>query len=201
MIRTQMVVVLVNFLTANTCKVNSPFISSSSSSEEEEAVQREPDRGRKGPCRALAKHANTGFELGWKEKIQTVQKPALYGVSIINKNFHITQYSSPWDMFDIFFSPEMFKLIQKETNRYAGQQINKKKQEGPLKPKPVCAQCNSLITRNKKIIFDNHAYKRVTQVISVELLEFASDYLYPIHSFCWNVSGYVLRVIDNVLSE
>ena len=57
---------------SNTCKVNSPFISSSSGSEEEEVVQREPDRARKISCRALPKHANTDFELGWKEKIQTV---------------------------------------------------------------------------------------------------------------------------------
>jgi len=33
----------------------------------------------------------------------------------------------------------MFKLIQKETNRYAEQQINKKKQEGSLSPKSVFA--------------------------------------------------------------
>jgi len=33
--------------------------------------------------------------------------------------FHITQDSSPWDIFEIFFSPKMFKLIQKETNQYA----------------------------------------------------------------------------------
>jgi hypothetical protein len=56
----------------------------------------------------------------------------------------MTQYSSSWDMFEIFFSPEMFKHIQKETNRYATQQINKKKQEGPLKSKPVCAQWNTV---------------------------------------------------------
>jgi hypothetical protein len=37
----------------------------------------------------------------------------------------------------------MFKLIQKETNRYATQQINIKKQEGSLKPKSVFAQWNT----------------------------------------------------------
>jgi hypothetical protein len=36
------------------------------------------------------------------------------------------------------------KLIQKETNWYANQQINKKKQEGPLKPKSVFAQWNAV---------------------------------------------------------
>jgi hypothetical protein len=67
------------------------------------------------------------FELGWKEQIQLVQKPAFCGVPGINKKFNITQDSSPWDIFEIFFSPEMFKRRQKETNRYAKQQINKKK--------------------------------------------------------------------------
>ena len=62
------------------CKVNSPFSSSSSSSKEEEVVQPEPDRGRKRTRRALPKHANTDFELGWKGQIQTVQKPAFSGV-------------------------------------------------------------------------------------------------------------------------
>jgi hypothetical protein len=92
-------------------------------------------------------------------------------------------------MFVIFFSPEMFKVIQKETNQYATQQINNKKEEGPLNPKSVCAQWNSLITRNKKILFGNHTHERVTQVISAGLLEFASIYLYPICRYCWNVSG------------
>jgi len=45
-----------------------------------------------------------------------VQKPAFSRVSGINKNFHITQDSSPWDKLEIFFSPEMLKLIQQETN-------------------------------------------------------------------------------------
>jgi hypothetical protein len=45
-----------------------------------------------------------------------VQKPAFCRVSGINTNFDITQDSSPWHIFEIFFSPEMFRLIQKETN-------------------------------------------------------------------------------------
>jgi hypothetical protein len=32
--------------------------------------------------------------------------------------FHITQDSSPWDIFEIFFRRKMFKFIQKETNQY-----------------------------------------------------------------------------------
>ena len=124
------------------CEVNSP-ISNSSSSEEEKVVQPEPDRGRKRTCRAIPKRANIDFEFGWKEQIQTFQKPASSGVPGINKNYCITQDSSPWDIFEIFFSPEMFKVIQKETNRHATQQIHKKKQEGSLKPKSVFAQWNT----------------------------------------------------------
>jgi len=41
--------------------------------------------------RALPKRANTDFELGWKEQIQTIQKPAFSGVPGLNKNFQITQ--------------------------------------------------------------------------------------------------------------
>jgi len=81
---------------SNTCTVNSPF---SSSSEELEVVQPEPHRGTKRIRRALPKCANTDFELGWKEQIQTVRKPAFSGVPGINKNFQITQDSSPWDIF------------------------------------------------------------------------------------------------------
>jgi hypothetical protein len=109
---------------SDTCDVNSPF---SSTSEEEEVFQLEPDRDRKRIRRAIPKRANTDFEFGWKET-QTVQKPAFSRVPGINKNFHIIQDSSPCDIFQIFvfFSPEMFKRIQKNTNRYAQQQINKK---------------------------------------------------------------------------
>jgi hypothetical protein len=112
---------------SDTCEVHSLFTSSSSSnSKEEEVVQPEPDRGRKRTCRALPKHTNSDFELGWKEEIETVQEPAFSGVPGINKNFRITEDSSPWDIFEIFFSTEMFELIQKETNQYATQQIKKR---------------------------------------------------------------------------
>jgi len=111
---------------SDTCKVSSSFGGNSNSSEEEEeeVVQPERDRGTKRKRRTLLIRAKTDFELGWKEKIQTVQKPAFSGVPGINKNFEITQDSSPLDIFEIFFSPEMFKHIHKETNRYARQRIN-----------------------------------------------------------------------------
>jgi len=135
------------------CKVNSPFGGSSSSSDEEEVVQPEPDRGTKRKHRTLPKRANTDFELGWKEKIQAVQKPAFSGVPGINKNFQITQDSCPLDIFEIFFSPEMFKHIHKEANRYAEQQINKKKQEGSLSPKSVFALWNTVSLQEIKKFF------------------------------------------------
>ena len=132
----------------NTCEVNSPF-SSSSSSEEEEDVQPEPDRGRK----RTRKGANTDFELGWKEQIQTVQKATFSRVPGINKNLHTTQDSSPREIYETFFNPDIFKLIQKETNWNAPQQINKKKQEGPLKPKSVFAQWNRVPLQEIKKFF------------------------------------------------
>ena len=125
-------------------EVNSPFSSSSSSSKEEEVVQSEPDRGRKRTRKALPKRANTHFELGWKKQIQMVQTPAFAREPGINKNFHITQGGSHWHIFETFFCPKMFKLIQKQTNCYATQQINKKEQDGPLKPKFIFARCNTV---------------------------------------------------------
>ena len=76
----------------DTCEINSPFSSSrsssstsSSSSEEEEVIPPEPGRGRKRARRALSKRKDTDFELGWREKIQMVQKTAFSGVLGINK--------------------------------------------------------------------------------------------------------------------
>jgi hypothetical protein len=90
--------------------------------EEEETFQSEPDGGRTRTRSVIPKRANTDFELGWTEQTQMVQNPAFSRVPGINKDSHITQDSSPWNVFEIFFSPEMFKLIQ---NRYTTQQINK----------------------------------------------------------------------------
>jgi hypothetical protein len=46
----------------------------------------------------------------------------------------------------------MFKLIQTETNRYAKQQINKKKQEGSMSPKFVFALWNFAIIKHMSIL-------------------------------------------------
>ena len=187
-----MVAILVN-TDKDTCEINSPFSSSrssssssSSSSEEEEVIQPELGRGRKRIRRALPKRKDTDFELGWKEQIQMVQKPAFSGVPGINKKFSITQDSSPWEIYELFFSSEMFKHMQKETNRYAKQ---KKKLEGLLPPKSVFARWNKISLQEiKKILCNNHTHEPLTQVISAGLLDFASDYSYPICIFCWDVS-------------
>jgi hypothetical protein len=89
-------------------EANSPFSSSSSKEAEEEIVQRKPDRGSKRTCRAIPKRTNTDLELGWIEKIRKIQKAAFSGVPGINKNYQITQDSSPLDIFEIFFSTDLF---------------------------------------------------------------------------------------------
>ena len=66
---------------SDTCGVNSPFCCNSSS-KEEEVIQAEPDRRRNRTRWTLPKHANTYSELGWKEQIQTVQKPAFSGIKL-----------------------------------------------------------------------------------------------------------------------
>jgi hypothetical protein len=93
-------------------KVSSSF---SNSSKEEEVVQPDPERTEREHA-GLFLNVHIDFELGWQDQIQTVQKPAFFRVPSINKYFHITQNGSPWDIFEIFFSPKMFKLTQKETN-------------------------------------------------------------------------------------
>jgi hypothetical protein len=109
-----------------TYEANSPFSSSSSEEAEEEIVQPEPDRGRKRTRRAIPKHTNTDLELGWIEKIRKIQKPAFSGAPGINENYQITQDSSALDIFEIFFSTDLLKRVQNETNLYAAQQIKKK---------------------------------------------------------------------------
>jgi hypothetical protein len=127
MIHAQMMAVLVNLLTV-TC-VNqirqSATAAASRGRERESQNQREADTEVTGPF------LNIHFESGWEEQIQKIQKPAFSGVTWTNKNFPITQDSSPLDAFAIFFSTELFT--------HAKQQIRKKKQVGPLYPKFVFA--------------------------------------------------------------
>jgi hypothetical protein len=94
---------------SETYEANSPFSSSSSEEAvEEEIVQCKPDRVRKRTRRAIPKCANTDLELGWIETICKIQKPAFSGVPGINKNYQITQDSSPLDIFEIVFSTDLF---------------------------------------------------------------------------------------------
>jgi hypothetical protein len=108
MIRAQTMVVLVNFLTVKRTKQIHPLAAVAANRQEEEIVQPEPDRGRKRTRRAIPKRANTDLELGWIEKIRKIQKPAFCGVPGINKNYQITQDGSPLDIFEIFFSTDLF---------------------------------------------------------------------------------------------
>jgi hypothetical protein len=59
--------------------------------------------------------------------------------------------SSPMDVFNLFFDNGIIAEIQSETNRFAKQQINIRKQEGPLKPKSVYAQWREVSTHETKI--------------------------------------------------
>ena len=61
----------------------------------------------------------------------------------------------------------MFKHLQKETNRYATQQINKKKQEGFLKPKSVFAQWNTASLEEIKKLFSVIIHMSVLRKSSV----------------------------------
>jgi hypothetical protein len=126
------VVVLVNLLTATSAKLIHPSAGAAAvvAAKRRKFSNQNLTRGRNRTCKALPKCANTDSELRWKEQTRTVQKPAFSRVPGINTNVHITQDGSPWDIFEIFFSPEMFILIQTETNRYAMQQINKKPSNG-----------------------------------------------------------------------
>jgi len=180
------------------CKVSSPF---GSSSEEEEVVQPETDQGTKRKHRTLPKCANTDFDLGWKEKIQAVQKPAFSGLPAINTNFQITQDSSPLDTFEILFSPEMFKRTHKETNRYAKQQINKKKQEGSLSPKSVFVLWNTVSLQEIKKSFAIIIHMSVLHKSSLRDYWSSLPIIHPICSFCWKVTGQVPRNIDHISSR
>jgi hypothetical protein len=53
----------------------------------------------------------------------------------------------------LFFDNEILVVIEKETNRYAEQQINKKKEEGPLKPKTVHGQWKEASVQEIKLFF------------------------------------------------
>jgi hypothetical protein len=107
--------------------------------EEKGTVQSEPERGRQRSGRAIPNCSYTDLGSRCEEQIQKIQKLAFSGVTWTNKNFPVTKDSSPLDAIAKFFSTELFKHIQNETNWYAKQQIRKKKQRGPLNPKFVFA--------------------------------------------------------------
>jgi hypothetical protein len=90
-------------------------------------------------------------------------------------------------MFEIFFSTELFKGIQNETNRYATQQIKKKKQEGPLKSKSVFAQWNPVALQEIKKFPAIVIHMSVLRKSSLRDYWSLRRYSDPIYSFGWNV--------------
>jgi hypothetical protein len=79
----------------------------------------------------------------------------------------------------------MFKLIQKETNWYAMQPINKQKKERPLKPKSVFAMWNAVTLQEIK------KFSSIVILMNVLHKSYLQDYWSlhpiiqtPICSFC-----------------
>jgi hypothetical protein len=122
----------------------------SNSSEEGETIS-EPPTGQKRKRRASRQAADS--DLGWKENTAAVNRPAFCGLPELNPNLDISEDSSPLDFFRLFFDNEILAVIQKEINRYAEQQINKKKEEGPLKPKTVHGQWKEVSVQEIKLFF------------------------------------------------
>jgi hypothetical protein len=100
--------------------------------------------------------------LGWKQSTCSVNIPAFSGIEGLNPNSTITEDSFPLDFFRLFFENEILTIIQNESNRYAEQQITKKKQEGSLKTKSLHAQwkeiklffrCYNIHVSGKRAIF------------------------------------------------
>jgi hypothetical protein len=102
-----------------------------------------------------------------KKKHLKIQKPPFSGVPGINENYQTTQDSSPLDIFEIFFSTDLFKRTRNETNRYAAQQIKKKKQEGPLKSKSVFAQWNQVTLQEINTFFSIGIHMSVSRKSSL----------------------------------
>jgi hypothetical protein len=93
----------------------------------------------------------TDEDLGWKQDIYTTNKPTFSGQPGLNPNLEITEDSSPIDVFSLFFDNRIIAEIQSETNRYAKQQINIRKQEDTLKPKSVYAQWKEVSLHETKL--------------------------------------------------
>jgi hypothetical protein len=103
----------------------------SGSSSEETVFSTQQDRGWYRIRGTESKCVISDCELGLKRK-QPVQKSSFSSNPGINSNFDITEHSSPSKIFQAFFDNGIFKILCDETNRYATQQINKKKKDGPL---------------------------------------------------------------------
>jgi hypothetical protein len=106
---------------SNTCKVNSPFISSS---EEEEVVQPEPDRSRKRTGRAFPKHANTDIELGWKEKVLRMERKSSNGSETCILRSTRNKLKFPYNSIHLLLGCLKYSSAQKCSNLYRRKQTN-----------------------------------------------------------------------------
>jgi hypothetical protein len=71
----------------------------------------------------------------------------------MKKFVHFSQDSSLVDIIHLFFNYEIFELIQRETNLYAEQQINKKRWKCPLKVKSLYTQWKKASVQEIKLFF------------------------------------------------
>jgi hypothetical protein len=97
--------------------------------------------------------------------------------------------SSPTDVFNLFFDNGIIAEIQSETNRYVKQQINIRKQEGPLKPKSVYAQWKEVSIHEIKIFLAN-SYSCVfgKETVPARLLDHDTNFTHKLHNKSWDVS-------------
>jgi hypothetical protein len=103
---------------------------------------------------------NSQQENDLKEETKTVQN-CIFGVirnrfrlHLFRESFVIYIYIYIYIyIFHLFFIKERYELIQRKINLYSEQQINNKRQEGPLKPKSVYAQWKEANAQEINLLF------------------------------------------------
>jgi hypothetical protein len=81
------------------------------------------------------------------------------------------------------------------------QQINKKKEEGPLKPKTVHGQWKEVCPRNKTIFCNYKTYVSSAQTIHTGLLEDGANNSYQLREVNWHVERQICGHPYNATSE
>ncbi|XP_046406610.1 uncharacterized protein LOC124171477 [Ischnura elegans] len=80
----------------------------------------------------VRRHSHADGDVGWSDQDMAVELPVFeedVGVSAT-----VDAQSDEFDCFSLFFPKEMIKLVKTETNRYAGQCIEKLRRSNKLKP-------------------------------------------------------------------